>query len=248
MDEIKVGEKKESPPPPRRVRVGPIPFLDDPFRGSVLKLANDVIPPLGKNEYLSTSLVDYLLQKSLPSNLPNDIIVGSSNCMTYLQHYLKHVTMEKNRNTNKLQNTYQYYAMGAFTFLGIHCNQSHFFVISVEFDIRREDIFKNVKIYDSLRRTGRKVTANPTGKQFLIMLQAFLARYAFFASPNVESLLSDKEFILKKSNKINVLNKTMVTIVLCLHWQLHYIYAMGIMLIKILFRKIMFQNFVELYI
>ena len=96
MEEIIVTEKKESPPPPRRVRVGPIPFLDDPFRGSILKLANDVIPPLGNNEYLSTSLVDYLLQKSLPSNLTNDILVGSSNCMTYLEHYLQNVTMGKN--------------------------------------------------------------------------------------------------------------------------------------------------------
>ena len=119
--------------------------------------------------------------------------------MSYLQHYLQNVT-EKNRTAIKMQSTYQYYAMGTFQFFGINCHQSHFFVISVDFDIRREQIFKNVKIYDSLRRTGRNVSVfnmNSTGKQSLVFLQAFLARYSFFAPPNVETLLSEKELILK---------------------------------------------------
>ena len=89
--------------------------------------------------------------------------------------------------------------MGAFKFYGINCSQSHFFVISVDFDIRRQNIFQNVKIYDSLRRTGRNVTAlniNSTGAQFLISFQSFLAKYAFFASLNVERLINENEFIL----------------------------------------------------
>ena len=81
--------KKNSPPQPRRVRAGPIPFLDDPYRGPALKLSKEEIHPIGKNGDLSTRLVDYLLQRSLPSTLPNDVIVGSSNCMSYLQHYMQ---------------------------------------------------------------------------------------------------------------------------------------------------------------
>ena len=95
--------------------------------------------------------------------------------------------------------------MGTFQFFGINCHQSHFFVISVDFDIRREQIFKNVKIYDSLRRTGRNVSVfniNSTGKQFLVLLQTFLAKYSFFASPNVERLLGEKELILQNAEYI----------------------------------------------
>ena len=83
------------------------------------------IEPLSKHADLSTSLVDYLLQRSLPGSLPNDTLVGSSNCLSYMEHYLKNVK-EKDRTVNKLQNTYQYYAMGAFKFYGINCSQSHF--------------------------------------------------------------------------------------------------------------------------
>ena len=83
------------------------------------------IEPLSKHADLSTSLVDYLLQRSLPGSLPNDTLVASSNCLSYMEHYLKNVK-EKDRTVNKLQNTYQYYAMGAFKFYGINCSQSHF--------------------------------------------------------------------------------------------------------------------------
>ena len=60
------------------------------------------IEPLSNHADLSTSLVDYLLQRSLPGSLPNDTLVGSSNCLSYMEHYLKNVK-EKDRTVNKLQ-------------------------------------------------------------------------------------------------------------------------------------------------
>jgi hypothetical protein len=166
--------------PPRRVRNGPIPFLNDPHasRGPILFVSETEIMPLGHATHLSTSLIDFLLQKSLPVNLSDKLLIGSSNALPYIQHYNK-LHKDNNgeeRTCRKMCRHYQYYSMAKFEFIGINCTQSHFFVIKVGFDISKPSVFDHVQIYDSLRRTGRhneSVNDKSVGAAFLRSFQTF---------------------------------------------------------------------------
>ncbi|KAG7357252.1 hypothetical protein IV203_001940 [Nitzschia inconspicua] len=65
----------------------PIPFADDPVRGSTISLATGDVKGLDPGQWLSTSLVDYVLQTSLAGKLPDHVLIGSSNCSTYFHTY-----------------------------------------------------------------------------------------------------------------------------------------------------------------
>jgi hypothetical protein len=199
----------------RRARNGPIPFLCDPhqLRGPPLDVIEDEFLPLGRPAFLSTSLIDYLLQRSLPMSLPADVLIGSSNALPYLQHYtnlFNSTSRTDERTVRTMKRQYHYYSMRHFEFLGINCTQSHFFVIKVGFDIRRNNVFDTVRIYDSLRRTGRHndtVNNNSVGATFLRSFQSFVVNYVFYDMPNVEQLKADPNFILK-TTRISRLSPT----------------------------------------
>jgi len=62
----------------RTGRNGPVPFANDPFRGPPLSVNDDLIRPLsldhrptGRDDdhYLSTALIDYLIQRGMPTDL-----------------------------------------------------------------------------------------------------------------------------------------------------------------------------------
>ena len=103
------------PSPPRRVRSGPIPFLNDPHpaRSCPLNVIKDEWMPLGRAAHLSTALIDYLLQRSLPEELPGTTIVGSSNAMRYMEQYVK-IRSSNSRSDVRLvetmQRQYAYYS------------------------------------------------------------------------------------------------------------------------------------------
>ena len=118
------------PSPPRRARSGPIPFLNDPHpaRSSPLNVTEDEWMPLGRAAHLSTALIDYLLQRSLPEELPGTTIVGSSNAMRYMEQYVK-IRNSNSRSDVRLvetmQRQYTYYALQKFTFVGVNCSMGH---------------------------------------------------------------------------------------------------------------------------
>jgi hypothetical protein len=115
----------------KRKRNGPIAFLNDPHkkRSSALKISHDEYKPLGKTEYLQTSLIDYLLQCSLPSELPSDVLVGSSASLHYLNNFVNKLDSKKHadvKSVETIKKQYQYYAMRRFHYIGINCAREHF--------------------------------------------------------------------------------------------------------------------------
>jgi hypothetical protein len=202
--------------PPRRVRNGPIPFLNDPHpaRGPILFVSETESMPLGHATHLSTSLIDFLLQKSLPVNLSDKVLIGSSNALPYIQHYNQ---LHKNNNNGeertcrKMCRQYQYYSMGKFEFIGINCTQAHFFVIKVGFDISKPSVFDHVQIYDSLRRTGRhneSVNDKSVGASFLRSFQSFLMKFAFFGMIPTDGVLTNPDHVLNNAQYLTCPQQT----------------------------------------
>ena len=136
------------------------PFADDPFRAPAIsydKIQDDIEALNGPN-YLSTGLLDYLLQQVLPKDLPNDVLIGTSNSFSYFETENK-----KNINSNNqseatsaqnLRRKYQVYSFRRYRFIAIHCLKGHFSVISAVFDMENaEDILYEVQVFDSLRKS-----------------------------------------------------------------------------------------------
>jgi hypothetical protein len=208
--------------PPRRSRQGPIPFLDDPhiLRGKSLTVVEGNYESLGGPEFLDTKLVDFLLQRCLPASLPRDVLIGSANASEYLRHYfaIGRSSLNSDERTVKvLRRDYQYYAMRKFSFLGITCTQSHFFVIHVDFNIKNDPVFPIVRIYDSLRRTHRSgrqtINTQSAVVQMLRLFQEFMVKYAFAGMPNVKHSKKILSVFYATWNTTQVHSNTTVTIV-----------------------------------
>ena len=61
----------------------PSPFAHDPTRSPPLTVAAvDIEELLGEN-FLSTALVDFILQQALKQTLPEDVLVGTSICQVF---------------------------------------------------------------------------------------------------------------------------------------------------------------------
>ena len=157
---------------------------------------------MDKPEHLNTTLVDYLLQRSLPPELSSDILVGSSASLNYLKNFCSKLNSKKKtdlKSVEVIKKQYQYYATSRFEFIGVNCGNNHFFVIHVGFDARSPLIFDRVDVYDSLRRTGRtadNVNANSVGAQYLKTFQLFLAKFVFNGMPSAETLANEPNYIL----------------------------------------------------
>jgi hypothetical protein len=64
-------------------------FLDDPTRPSPVFIDCSVLLKLINNAYLDTSLIDYLIQRSIPTADKDDTIIASSLSLSLMQSYLK---------------------------------------------------------------------------------------------------------------------------------------------------------------
>ena len=153
---------------------GATPFADDPVRGPPIIVPPADIEALNGPNFLTTALLDYLIQKAAPRNLPDDILIGSSNSMSFFETMNKkqgHPTNAADVATaNILRRKYQFYSMRQYRFLSVNCAQGHFFVVSVLFDMNDEKPFKEVLVYDSIRKSGRKSNAvqkNSTAAKYL---------------------------------------------------------------------------------
>jgi SWIM zinc finger/MULE transposase domain/Ulp1 protease family, C-terminal catalytic domain len=162
-----------------------VPFANDPVRTpGILPLTTDQIAALNGPHFLSTALIDFILQQTLKDTIPPNLLIGSSNSMSFLE--LSNNKINDSSNTQsiaRMRHSYFPYSLDRFRFLAATCTEAHFFVVDVTFDIRSDNIFQNVTLYDSLRKTGRRdqgrLNSRNRGAQFLRRFQNFLAQYCF---------------------------------------------------------------------
>ena len=60
-------------------------FSNDPVRSPPLQASTDEINALGKSNFLTTNLLDYLTQLAVPKDLPDHILIGSSNSLFFFE-------------------------------------------------------------------------------------------------------------------------------------------------------------------
>jgi hypothetical protein len=200
----------EPPPPsatsPVRLRKpkSMIPFLGDPHprRSAGYKLSKQQIGALEGPDFLSASIINHLLYTALPFDVPDDLLITSSDAITYIKDYNDKFLLSKNgenndgnnianryliRSVNNTQKSYQHYSLKHYNLIGINLSHDHFFVVQFGFNINSKEIFDNVMIYDSLRRTNRNskdFNKNSVGAKCLRDFQNFLQTFVFNEHPN----------------------------------------------------------------
>jgi hypothetical protein len=194
----------------------PPPFANDPLRGPTLPLPSQHdIEQLNGKHFLSTSLLDYLLQCSLPSNIPDNILIGSSNSLSWFE--AMNVKSDKSsagydaEGAQILRRKYQFYSLRAYDFITANCGSGHFSVAWVSFSIQNDNVFGEVRVYDSLRRSLRN--NDPPKKdevlgRLLLELQKFLELYCFCGTPIQKVLSSKPDLVLQKAQHVKCPQQT----------------------------------------
>jgi Ulp1 protease family, C-terminal catalytic domain len=183
-----------NPTPPK-----PVPFADDPFRGLPLSLHGEDVEALSGPHYLSTTLVDFVLQRGLPQNLPNEVLVASSNSMIFFRQ------MNANRNespfSQKRRAKFQYYSAAPYHLLSAFCSNNHFYVINLHFHLTTDPSFDQVWVFDSLygAQNDNNVPADSDPGQYLLELQEFLARFCAVDEACKSSLIVDPTLLLRQA-------------------------------------------------
>lgn len=162
------------------------PFLDDPVRGPVLHISNDITASLQNNDHISTALVDFLLQNVFPEKdmIQKEILIGSSNAMEFLKVMTdtKKYPVSSAEIMAPIQQNHRQYGSGRYRLLAPICmgDFRHFHVVDVVFDIASDEVFEHVIVYDSCQATPHTPVGrlSPPG-QFLCRLQTFLIRFCF---------------------------------------------------------------------
>ena len=209
----------KDPPPsapntvPRSARVSisktPPPFANDPLREPSLPLPSQTdVDKLNGEHHLSTALLDYLLHKGLPKTLSDNILIGSSNSLSWFQKQNQksdqdHKSFDPD-GAKLLRRKYQFYSLQPYQFFVTNCGQGHFTVAWVSFDPNKDHFFEKVYIYDSYRRSKRKSQAekpkpNETPGLLLQELQKFLFHYCLFGTRNKNVLVKDPKLILRSA-------------------------------------------------
>ncbi|KAG7363119.1 hypothetical protein IV203_026479 [Nitzschia inconspicua] len=139
------------PPPGRVLCTGPIPFANNLCRCSHLSVSTiDLISPLTCANHLSTALVDYLLHRSISmsSNLRDDVLIGSSNSLSYFQIMNKKSSASLDQHeaisVNSAQLQYQHYSRKRYELISPCCSHNHFFAVKVISDLQDPSIFSEV--------------------------------------------------------------------------------------------------------
>ena len=115
------------------------PFVNDPVRTlGTLPLSTDQIADLDGPNFLSTPLVDFILQQLLKDSIPQHVLIGSSNSMSFLElanSKVKDGTYPLQRSVSRMRESYSAYSKGRYRFLAATCSQAHFFVVDVTFNL-----------------------------------------------------------------------------------------------------------------
>ena len=194
-----VKEPKADPPPPSMPPISSVPmsmrtrqvttaFADDPVRSSPVHISQRDIEALNGRNFLSTNLMDYIIQKVVGKDIiPDDYLIGSSNAMSYFsamnQYDVESTNPGDARTALTLQRKYHMYSVKQYKFLALNCSSNHFFVVSIQFDINTTSIFHQVVVFDSLRHSARgkdAVLSTSIAGKMLMSVQLFLAKFCFF--------------------------------------------------------------------
>jgi hypothetical protein len=129
--------------------------LDDPTQAKPITIDQTHLPAPKRNEFLSTVLINYLIQQSI--NIKNDqwAMFSSSLFLSVAERFLQKDWNDTNCNITHYKNfqkKYQYYSFGEFRFFSLVWSGYHFYVISLNFNSKdpNKHIFTDVKVYDSL--------------------------------------------------------------------------------------------------
>jgi Ulp1 protease family, C-terminal catalytic domain len=198
---------------PNKVPKQAYPFLQDPRKGTKLNVNDDNINPLDGSYWLGTTLIDYLLQQSIcDGDNPDNLIIPSSEADALMTIHLNKNKLDDKRSIsscNVMRRNYSYYATREFCLVATICHSGHFFVTKVIFDVTKDTIFKEVTVYDSLRRGNRNKEAmkpNSPAAELLCKLQSFLSCFVFYDAAN-SKMLDDSRFILKNATYVTCPNQ-----------------------------------------
>jgi hypothetical protein len=140
-------------PVPRSVRRSiaktPPPFANDPLRQRwIPQPSPSDIEKLNGDNHLSTVLLDYLLQKGLPSTISDNVLIGSSNSLSWFltqnQKSDENHTGYDPEGAKLIRRKYQFYSLAPYQFFVTNCGHGHFTVAWVSFDPTKDHIFDGV--------------------------------------------------------------------------------------------------------
>jgi hypothetical protein len=138
---------------PKKKKVTPI-FLYDPTKSGPIAITKANYDVLGKEEFVGTTMCDYLIQRFiLPDDLQENTVVPSSefiNEMGTQLDKLQRTDRSRKISVTCTRNKFNYFLFQRHTIIASTCLSDHFFVISVMFDASKEDVFERVVVYDSL--------------------------------------------------------------------------------------------------
>jgi zinc finger SWIM domain-containing protein 3 len=178
-------------------------FACDPVRSNPITVDTTDIRRLSQPAFLSTALIDFILQRSLNPTQVKDFIFATSNCKMYFDMENTKVDSPLNANSvAKARQRYRQYSSNPFRLVAANCNGTHFFVIDVTFDIRHPKIFQRVVVYDSwlpLSSPIQKIDKDDRPADCLRQLQLFLSQYCFYDHPQNKILQTDPMYILKEA-------------------------------------------------
>jgi hypothetical protein len=135
-------------------------FLDDPTQGVKLSIHWSHYANLDGPHHLCTGLLDYLIQQSIKTRKAQRTIVASTLSLSIMQTYLQSelnaeqtVVVSCCKENKLIQKNYEYFSFGEFNFYCLVCQDKHFYLVSLQFNINDpyQKFFKNVKVYDSLK-------------------------------------------------------------------------------------------------
>ena len=178
-------------------------FACDPVRSKPITVDTSDIRRLSQPAFLSTGLIDFMLQHSLNPNQVKDFIFATSNCQMYFD--MENTKVDSPLNANSVAKTRQrhhQYSSTRFRLVAANCNGVHFYVIDVTFDIGHPKIFERVIVYDSKHEHKspiEKIYKNDRPACCLRQLQLFLSQYCFYDHPQNKILQTDPLYILKEA-------------------------------------------------
>jgi hypothetical protein len=180
-------------------------FLDDPTQTKPITIEQSLLPAIKKKDYLSTRLLDYLVQQSVIIEGEQQTAIASSMSLTLMKTFLEkdwHESTSHQTRFDELQKKYQFYYFGEFRFFCL----VHYYVKSLNFNATdpNKHIFTDVKVYDSIvDATEECVKKDSIHANYLMTLQQFLSTFSFNNSPNNEILLEDKHYILQEAKYVS---------------------------------------------
>lgn len=178
-------------------------FLLDPSRTKHVSPEHVHVCALEDAEaWVSTALVDFLVQKATMFVPDDTTLLATSSTLNIMELYLGMETKESHKGAfANLRERYKKFSSQQYRLLCITCDGSHYFTVSVVFDANFDGVFKSVEIYDSFitHRTKRIHSTSSAGK-FLLQLQRFLLTFCFYESP-YKSVLQNNQFHILRNGK-----------------------------------------------